>query len=95
MKNVGIFYYHLVYLIAIWQYFTFLIYFIVIWYIFPFLVSFSQKNLATLIQTAIWNPKPFQSKIHFLRFSKKICTSFLAPKWQFVNSLSKKPAFED
>jgi hypothetical protein len=36
MKYVGIFFYHLVYFVAIW-------------YIFPVLVYYTKKNLATLV----------------------------------------------
>jgi hypothetical protein len=44
--TLGLFYGHLAYFVAIWQFFM------VIWYIFPVLVCCTKKNLATLFQTA-------------------------------------------
>jgi hypothetical protein len=49
--DVGKFYGHLVYFVAILVYFMafWCVYFMVIWYIFPVLVRCAKKNLATLL----------------------------------------------
>jgi ATP-dependent Zn protease len=53
IENLGIFYEHLIYFTAIGNIFGHLVYFMVIWYIFsPVLVCCTEKNLATLTQTA-------------------------------------------
>jgi hypothetical protein len=50
MEDVGIFYGHLVYFIAIKNIFGNLVNFMVIWHIFPILVCCTKKNLATLVR---------------------------------------------
>jgi hypothetical protein len=53
MEDVGIFYGHLVYFMAIWHILRFLVYLKVNWYILPVLVSCSKKNLATLLVSRV------------------------------------------
>jgi hypothetical protein len=58
MDDVGLFYGHLDYCMAIWSiswsfgiFYGHFIYFVAIWYIFPVLVCWTKKNLATLYPT--------------------------------------------
>jgi hypothetical protein len=51
MKDVGIFYGHLVSFATISYIFGHLVYFMVIWYRFPVLESWTKKNMAALEQT--------------------------------------------
>jgi hypothetical protein len=55
LEKVDMLHGHLEYFVDIWDIYDHLVYFVFIWYIFPVLLSWTNKNLANLLQ------RPFQS----------------------------------
>jgi hypothetical protein len=74
----GLFYSHLVYIVAIWYIlWPFGIYFVAIWYIFPYLYVVTRKILATLTQT--WQIKKRDLKKPF--FAKRLWGITRVARW--------------